>query len=67
MHLVLFSDFVENSYGESRGSSCEKIQSPSPEPTSPSSKNNESSLENSWAIVYKNQTVNLKADSENSI
>ena len=28
MHLVLFSDFVENSYGESRGLSCEKSQSP---------------------------------------
>ena len=59
MHLVSFCDFVENSYDESRGSSCKRIQSPSPEPTSPGSKNNESFLENSWAFVYKNQTVNL--------
>ena len=58
MHLVLFSDFVENSHGESRGLSREKIQSPSPEPTSPSSKN-ESLRENSWAFVHKNQTCNL--------
>ena len=35
-------DFVTNSYGESWDSSCEQITSPTPEPLSPSSKNNTS-------------------------
>ena len=38
---IIHSDFVANSYGESWDSSCEKIVSSTPEPLSPSSKNNE--------------------------
>ena len=37
-----------------------KIMSPSPEPLSPGSKNNESKIENAWPLC--NQTVNLKKD-----
>ena len=39
------------SYGESWDSSCEQIMSPSPEPSSPSSKNNKSQIENAWAFM----------------
>jgi len=45
------SDFVTNGYGESYDSSCEQIMSPSPEPMSPSSKNNESKTGNVWGFM----------------
>ena len=45
------SDFITNSCGESLDLSCEKIASHNPELMSPSSKNNESSLENAWAFI----------------
>ena len=45
------SDFITNNCGESLDLSCKKITSHNPEPTSPSSKNNESSLENAWDFI----------------
>ena len=45
------SDIVTNSCGESWDSDCEKLLVPSPEPSSPSSKNNESNTENAWAFM----------------
>ena len=48
---VIISDFVTNSYGESWDSSREQIVSPSPEPSSPSSKNYKSEIENAWAFM----------------
>ena len=48
---IIHSDFVANSYGESWDSSCEQIVSSTPEPLSPSSKNNEFYIEKAWDLT----------------
>ena len=64
MHLVLFSDCVENSYGESRGSSCEKSQSPGQNLRVPVKKITSPYLKILGPLCIKTRHVVCKTDSK---